>query len=113
MTVAPAPRGSLRAGWPAAGRLRAWATPRTLVVGGCVVIIGYLAVVPLFYLLHDTFTGPGGFTTDAFARAYGGNTQAGEMMRNSLEFAVGSAALALVVGTGLAYLQVRTDAPFK
>jgi iron(III) transport system permease protein len=123
VTVAPARRGPLFAfrpgsgrsgtGQPGAGRLRAWATPRTLVVGAAVVIIGYLAVVPLFYLLHDTFTGPDGFTTGAFARAYGGNTQAGEMMRNSLVFAVGSAVLALVVGTALAYLQVRTDAPFK
>jgi iron(III) transport system permease protein len=113
VTVAPARRRPLLTARPGSGRLRAWATPRTLVVGAAVVIIGYLAVVPLFYLLHDTFTGPNGFTTGAFARAYGGNTQAGEMMRNSLVFAVGSAVLALVIGTGLAYLQVRTDAPFK
>src|SRR6266511_3486865 len=39
---------------------RELATPRTLLVGGALVIVGYLAVVPLVYLLHDTFTGPGG-----------------------------------------------------
>jgi iron(III) transport system permease protein len=35
------------------------------------------------------------------------------MLRNSLEFAVGAALLALVLGTTLAYIQVRTDTPFK
>lgn len=93
--------------------LRAVAKPRSLVVGAAIVIVGYLAVVPLYFLLHDTFTGRGGVTFDAFTRAYGGNSQAGQMMVNSLLFAGGSALLALVVGTVLAYVQVRTDAPFK
>ena len=87
--------------------------PQILIVGGAIVVVGYLAVVPLGYLLHDTFTGSGGLTFEAFARAYGGNTQAGRMMLNSLAFAVGSSAFALVTGTVLAYVQVRTDVPFK
>lgn len=95
------------------GTLRRLRTPRTLIVGGAILVVGYLAIVPLYYLVHDTFTGPNGFTVGAFARAYGGNSQAGQMMGNSLVFAVGSAALALVLGTALAYVQVRTDAPFK
>jgi iron(III) transport system permease protein len=77
------------------------------------VIVGYLAVVPLVYLLHDTFTGPAGFSLGAFTRAYTANSQAGRMMLNSVEFAVGSGALALALGTLLAYVQVRTDAPLK
>jgi iron(III) transport system permease protein len=77
------------------------------------VVVGYLAVVPLIYLLHDTFTGSSGITFSAFARAYGGNSQSGRMMLNSLEFAFGAAVLALVTGTVLAYVQVRTDVPFK
>lgn len=92
---------------------RELATPRTLLVGGVLVIVGYLAVVPLVYLLHDTFTGPAGLSVDAFTRAYTANSQAGRMMLNSLEFAVGSGALALTIGTLLAYVQVRTDAPLK
>jgi iron(III) transport system permease protein len=92
---------------------RELATPRTLLVGGALAIVGYLAVVPLVYLLHDTFTGPGGLSVDAFTRAYTANSQAGRMMLNSLEFAVGSGALALGLGTLLAYVQVRTDAPLK
>ncbi|MFD7898831.1 ABC transporter permease [Streptomyces sp. NPDC059743] len=86
-----------------------------LLVGGAVVIVGYLALVPLGYLVHDTFlnsTGTG-VSFGAFSRAYGGNSQAGSMMLNSLGFALGSAALALVLGTVLAYIQVRTDTPFK
>ena len=37
----------------------------------------------------------------------------GTMALNSLEFAFGSSALAIVLGTVLAYLIVRTDVPFK
>jgi iron(III) transport system permease protein len=86
-----------------------------LLVGGAVVVVGYLAVVPLGYLIHDTFLSAdgNGVSFNAFARAYGGNSQSGEMMLNSLWFALGSAALALVLGTALAYVQVRTDTPFK
>ncbi|GAA3894025.1 iron ABC transporter permease [Streptomyces lannensis] len=86
-----------------------------LLVGGAVVVVGYLAIVPLGYLIHDTFLSAdgSGLSFNAFARAYGGNSQSGEMMLNSLWFALGSAALALVLGTALAYVQVRTDTPFK
>jgi iron(III) transport system permease protein len=84
------------------------------VVGAAIAVIGYLAVVPLVYLLHDTFTGAqGGFSVEAFTRAYTSSSQAGRMMLNSVGFAVGSAALALGIGTLLAYVQVRTDAPLK
>jgi iron(III) transport system permease protein len=93
---------------------RTLATPQTLVVGAAIAVIGYLAVVPLVYLLHDTFTGAqGGFSVEAFTRAYTSSSQAGRMMLNSVGFAVGSAALALGLGTLLAYVQVRTDAPLK
>ncbi|MFC7512577.1 hypothetical protein ACFQV4_29485 [Streptomyces thermocarboxydus] len=75
------------------------------------IVVGYLALVPLGYLIHDTFLSAdgSGVSLDAFARAYGGDAHAGEMMLNSLWFAIGSAALALLLGTVLAYVQVRTD----
>jgi iron(III) transport system permease protein len=116
MAMASAPKPALLrhpAGRWLAQVARDLATPRTLLVGGALAIVGYLAVVPLVYLLHDTFTGPAGFSVDAFTRAYSANSQAGRMMLNSLEFAVGSGALALGIGTLLAYVQVRTDAPLK
>ncbi|WP_236791033.1 iron ABC transporter permease [Amycolatopsis sp. GM8] len=109
---APAPASPGALGRLAA-RARGLLTPQILITGAAIVIVGYLAIVPLYYLLHDTFTGSAGVTFNAFARAYGGTSQSGEMMLNSLEFAFGSAVLALVTGTALAYVQVRTDVPFK
>src|SRR5690606_34393944 len=81
------------------------------VVVAVVIIIGYLALVPLLYLLYRTFFETGTFSLDAFARAYDA-VGIGEMVMNSFVFAGGSALLALVVGTFLAYVTVRTDAPF-
>jgi iron(III) transport system permease protein len=94
-------------------RVRRLLSGRTLVVAACVLATAFLALVPLFYLIRDTFTGPGGFTLGAFARAYGGQSQSARMLGNSLVFAVGAALLALAVGAALAYVQVRTDTPFK
>lgn len=103
----------------APGRLERMArrlfTFQGLLVGIAVIVVGYLALVPLGYLVHDTFLSQdgSGISADSFARAYGGNAQAGSMLLNSLGFAFGSAVLALVLGTVLAYIQVRTDTPFK
>lgn len=93
--------------------IQRFATPRTFIIGVTIAIIGYLAAVPLCYLVYNTFVGSAGPTLDAFSRAYGGGSQAGTMMVNSLIFAVGSALLSLIIGTALAYVQVRTDAPMK
>ena len=110
-----------RAGGPAGagglgGRARALLASalqtRSLVVLAAVLLVGYLAVVPLYYLLWGTFFDETGFTAGAFARAYGQRGM-GDMVFNSLTFAAGAAVVSLVVGTGLAYLNVRTDVPFK
>jgi iron(III) transport system permease protein len=93
--------------------LRRLLSVRTLIVAGCVLAVGFLAIVPLFRLVADTFTGPQGFTVGAFGRAYTRDAQSGTMLLNSLEFSIGAAVLALVLGTALAYIQVRTDTPFK
>jgi iron(III) transport system permease protein len=94
-------------------RIRRRLTPQVLLVGVAMLVVGYLAIVPLGYLLHDTFTGSSGISFSAFARAYGGDSQSGRMLLNSMGFALGSALLALITGTVLAYVQVRTDVPFK
>ena len=94
-------------------RRRRWRpTPKliiTVVVAGA---IGYLALVPLYYLLWGTFFDANGFSLDGFTRAYS-DQRIGELIANSLWFAVGAALLSLIVGTTLAYLNVRTDVPFK
>lgn len=86
--------------------------PKTLVTAAVAGIIAYLALVPLYYLLYGTFFDAAGFTVGGFERAYGGG-QITELLSNSLLFAIGAAVLSLTLGTSLAYLQVRTDVPFK
>jgi len=91
---------------------RSLLTPKTLIVAGVAVVIGYLALVPLYYLLYGTFFDGNGFTLSGFGRAYSADG-IGQLISNSLLFAFGAAILSLVVGTALAYLNVRTDVPFK
>ena len=116
-TAPPVPvSASERALPPAPGRtarlLRFLLAPKTLIMAAVAGIIGYLALVPLGYLFFGTFFDESGFTVAGFQRAYSVNG-IGEMVTNSLLFAIGAAALSLVVGTALAYLNVRTDVPFK
>lgn len=89
-------------------------TPKILILGLVGIIVAYLAIVPLWYLLQGTLfdATTGEFTLGGFARAYT-DANAAAMIGNSVWFAIGSAVLSLVVGTGLAYLNVRTDVPFK
>lgn len=114
-------RGMSRAGSVVAGarppaprrRGRRWLpTPQLLITGAVAAVIAYLALVPLYYLLWGTFFDDNGLTFGGFERAYG-NNRIGELVGNSLWFAVGAAVLSLTVGTSLAYLNVRTDVPFK
>ena len=86
--------------------------PRNVLATATFVVVGYLALVPLVYLLWGAFSDENGFSLGGFARAYG-DPRIGSLVGNSLLFAVGSAALSLVVGTLLAYFNVRTDVPFR
>jgi iron(III) transport system permease protein len=85
---------------------------RNLIVAGVAIAIGYLALVPLGFLLWQTFVKNGHLSVDSFRGAYA-TTGLGRMTINSLEFALGSSVVALLLGTLLAYLTVRTDVPFK
>jgi len=80
-----------------------------LVVAG---LIAYLALVPLGFLLWQTFVRSGHLTLANFRAAYS-TIGLGRMLANSFAFAIGSTMLAIVIGTALAYLIVRTDVPFK
>src|SRR5690606_13855178 len=93
-------------------RRRWWPTPKVIIIAAVAGVIGYLALVPLYFLVWGTFFDAHGFTLNGFVSAYG-DDRIGGLIANSLWFAFGSAVLALVVGTGLAYLNVRTDVPFK
>ncbi|WP_238014946.1 iron ABC transporter permease [Dactylosporangium sp. AC04546] len=96
-----------------AGPRRRWRpSPKLIIIVAVAGTIGYLALVPLYYLIWGTFFDDRGFTLGGFARAYN-DSQIGSLIGNSVWFAGGSALLSLVVGTTLAYLNVRTDVPFK
>ena len=96
----------------ARSRRRLPLSPKFFIVAAVVAAIGYLALVPLVYLLWGTFFDATGFDLGGFERAYGSG-RIGELFGNSLAFAGGAAVLSLTVGTTLAYLLVRTAVPFK
>jgi iron(III) transport system permease protein len=79
-----------------------------LVAGAAV----YLALVPLGFLAWRTFFDGGGFSLDAVRDAYD-TFGLPELAANSLAFATASTALGVGVGTALAYVVVRTDAPWR
>src|SRR5207253_510493 len=77
-----------------------------------------LALVPLGFLLWQSFltpqtaTLPAHYTLENFRTAYLSGDNA-RLFFNSLQFAAGAAVLSLVVGTGLAWMNERTNTPFK
>ena len=103
-------------GSPATQSRSGWKSPisgKVFIVAGVALVIGWLALVPLGYLLYGTFFDAGNnLDFSGFQRAYGAGRM-GELWGNSLAFAFGSATLSLTVGTTLAYLNVRTAVPFK
>ena len=92
--------------------LRRLLSVRNLVILAVVVVIAYLALAPLAFLLWETFVEDGALTFERFREAYS-SIGLGEMMKNSLVFALGTTVFAVTLGTLLAYLVVRTDVPFK
>ena len=84
----------------------------------CVVVVALLALVPLLFLLWQSFLTPGSgvtagtFTLDNYAAAYGGPGTL-RLLVNSLVFAAGTSILAFVLGGSLAWMNERTNTPFK
>lgn len=97
---------------PRGQALRRLLSARNVLVLLVAAAIAYLALVPLGFLLWQTFVRDGHLTFAAFRTAYAA-VGLGTMLLNSFAFSFGSTVLALVVGTALAYLLVRTDVPGK
>jgi iron(III) transport system permease protein len=97
---------------PTAGAWRRVFSFQTLVVLVVVAAISYLALVPVGFLVWETFVRDGSLTVETFREAYS-TVGLGEMAWNSLVFAVGTTVFAVSLGTLLAYLIVRTDVPGK
>ena len=89
-----------------------------IVIGACVAFTVYIAVIPLGFLLWQSFRTPQTAATDAvftignYAVAYG-SSDTWRLFWTSMQFASGTALFAFVLGTGLAWMNERTNTPFK
>lgn len=89
-----------------------------LVIGICVLGVSYLALMPLFFLLWQSFftpetaTQPAILTLENYITAYT-SPETLRLLGNSVTFAAGTSVLAFITGTGLAWMNERTNTPFK
>jgi iron(III) transport system permease protein len=89
-----------------------------LIIGACVLGVAYLALMPLVFLVWQSFFTPqtatkaAEFTLENYSSAYT-SPETLRLLVNSVTFAVGTALFAFVVGTGLAWMNERTNTPFK
>ncbi len=89
-----------------------------LVIGLATGLVAWLALVPLVFLVYQSFMTPetafepAVFTLGNFAQAYG-SAETYTLFVNSVQYGVGTALLAMAIGTSLAWLNERTNTPFK
>ena len=89
-----------------------------VVIGGCVALTVYLAAIPLAFLLWQSFRTPqtadvpATFTVANYMTAYG-SADTARLLWTSVRFALGTALFAFVVGAALAWINERTNTPFK
>ncbi|MSO82956.1 MAG: iron ABC transporter permease [Acidobacteria bacterium] len=89
-----------------------------VVIGACVVFTVYIAVIPLGFLLWQSFRTPQTAAVDAvftlgnYAAAYG-TSDAFRLFWTSIQFAFGASVFAFLLGTTLAWMNERTNTPFK
>src|SRR6185295_7610456 len=107
---------------PRFARTGAFGPPRLdfkwVIIGACVALTLYLGVVPLGFLLWQSFFTPqtaakaAEFTLGNYKEAYG-SPETARLFWNSIEFALGTSCLSFVIGTALAWMNERTNTPFK
>jgi len=89
-----------------------------LIIGGTVAIVSWLGLIPLGFLLWQSFmtpetaSAPARFTWENFQQAYT-SAEAIPLFFNSIQFAAGTAVFSLAVGTFFAWVNERTNTPFK
>jgi iron(III) transport system permease protein len=89
-----------------------------LVIAVCVAITVYIAIVPLGFLVWQSFFTPqtadkaAQFTLSNYTEAYGSSDTL-RLFWNSVKFAIGTSIFSFFVGTGLAWMNERTNTPFK
>jgi iron(III) transport system permease protein len=88
------------------------------VIGACVAFTVYIAVIPLAFLLWQSFrtpqtaATPSAWTLANYAAAYG-TSETLRLFGTSIRFAFGASLFSFVVGTALAWMNERTNTPFK
>jgi iron(III) transport system permease protein len=92
------------------------ANPRTKLTWALILIVGALTVFPVLMLVLGSFseglTAFGQFTTDKYVAAYT-DPAFFEVIANTAIFVLGTSLLSTVLALFLAYLNTRTDIPFK
>jgi iron(III) transport system permease protein len=89
-----------------------------VVIGLCVAITVYIAIVPLGFLVWQSFFTPqqadkaAQFTFGNYIEAYG-SSETARLFWNSVKFAIGTSVFAFFLGTALAWMNERTNTPFK
>jgi len=89
-----------------------------IAVATAAALVAWLALVPLAFMLWqsvlspETAATPAHFTLDNYRAAYA-SADTMRLLANSLQFAAGSGALAFGFGALLAWINERTDTPFK
>lgn len=82
------------------------------------VLLAYLVLPPFFFILHtslvvDRGLQAGSYTIQHFANIVESMGDMRELLTNSMVFSIGSAGVALIYGTTLAWLAERSNAPFR
>lgn len=89
-----------------------------IIIGLSVAVVAYLGLIPLGFLVWQSFFTPqtaakaAQFTLDNFGTAYT-SVETLRLFLTSLKFALGTSILAFVTGTTLAWMNERTNTPFK
>ena len=94
-----------------------WRDPLTLTVMGVALVLAYLALFPTAMLFYGSFTtaplgqtGPA--TLENYITAYA-DPETYRLLLDSFVFALGSSLLSLLLAVTLAWITVRTNAPFR
>src|SRR3954470_7819065 len=89
-----------------------------VLIGVPIALVVWLSLVPLVFLLWQSFltpqtaSRPAVFTLENFETAYL-SAETFRLFFNSVQFATGTAAFSLCLGTALAWMNERTNTPFK
>src|ERR1700680_4512504 len=103
---------------PPAMRPRVRFNTKWLVIGAAVALVAWLSLLPLSFLLWQsiltpqTVTNAANFTLQNYFDAYTG-FETFRLIFNSLQFAFGAAMLSFLIGTFFAWVNERTNTPFK